>query len=100
MKQIENINTSVISLAVFDTLLYLPYASHSDLFKHVEIIGNQTGYAQARVLAEQKLLQQKQPVDLDQIYDQMDDKYLNLKKLELQLTRKVVQTNGEILEAL
>lgn len=91
----------VISFDIFDTLLLRPYVKPTDLFLHLERLENAVGFAKARIEAEQKARKvhaNLEDITIDEIYDEIADKYKNLKSKELDLECQILQPNPEMKE--
>ena len=96
-KKIDSVN--IVSFDIFDTLLLRPYIKPTDLFLHMEQLYNCTGFAKARVEAERqarKTHKNQEDITLNEIYDELSDKYNSLKEKELTMERKVLFSNPEI----
>ncbi len=90
---------SIISFDIFDTLLLRPYVKPTDLFKHLEHIENARGFKHDRVQAEsfaRKVNSTKEDVTFDEIYNEIDDRFIDLKNKEMDLERKVLFANPEM----
>lgn len=92
----------IISFDIFDTLLVRPYVKPTDLFIHIEKLYNVKGFYKNRVKAE-KLARGKyidcEEITLNQIYEEIDDKYKHFKEKEIELEKKILtihEDNKEI----
>ena len=91
----------VVSFDIFDTLLLRPYVKPTDLFLHLERLENAVGFVKARIEAEQKARKvhaNLEDITIDEIYDEIADKYKNLKSKELDLECQILQPNPEMKE--
>lgn len=90
---------NVISFDIFDTLLMRPYIKPTDVFRHMEKTYNRLGFATTRINAEasaRKKHPQYEDITLDEIYDEIDPIYLDLKEKEIQWEEKILQPNPQI----
>ena len=84
----------IVSFDIFDTLLVRPYVKPTDLFKHMEKHYGIPGFAEHRISAELKAREKIHPdVTLDDIYNEIDNKYKSLKEKELQWEKMVLRPN-------
>ena len=91
----------IISFDIFDTLLLRPYVKPTDLFFHLERLENVDGFHNARIEAERqarKTHSDLEDITIDEIYDEIADKYKPLKQKEMDLERQVLQPNPEMKE--
>lgn len=91
----------VISFDIFDTLLLRPYVKPTDLFLHLERLENAKGFAKARIEAEKqarKTHSDLEDINIDEIYDEIADKYKGLKEKEMALEAEVLTANPEMKE--
>jgi len=91
----------VVSFDIFDTLLVRPYVKPTDLFYHIEKSQGADGFVQNRINAEnnaRRIEWEKGREDIlyDNIYEQIDKKYIHLKEKELQMERDTLRVNPEI----
>jgi FMN phosphatase YigB (HAD superfamily) len=87
----------VVSFDVFDTLLLRPYVQPTDLFRHIESRFKRRGFAGERIRAERTARSKEfEEVTLDEIYEEIDDRFKDLKDSELLLERQVLLPNPEI----
>lgn len=90
----------IISFDIFDTLLIRPYVKPTDLFTHLELLNNDTGFAKARIKAEQAArriaLEKKEDIIIDEIYQQIDSKYKAFKEKEIALEYQVLRPRPEV----
>ena len=94
-------NHRVISFDIFDTLLLRPYVKPTDLFLHIEKLTNRVNFSDRRIKAEQKARQthkEQEDITLDDIYNEIDDNYKDLKQLEIDLETQILQQNKEMFE--
>jgi len=86
-----------ISFDIFDTLLMRPYARPTDLFVHMELHQNITGFSRERIDAERRARQKIcSEVTLDEIYEEMDQRFEDLKELELRYEGSMLTPNPEM----
>ena len=85
----------VISFDIFDTLLVRPYVKPTDLFYHLELLENLSGYADARIQAERDARKKIPEATLDEIYSELHG-YPGMKDKEKQLEAQVLTANSEI----
>ena len=100
LKKLIN-NHEIISFDIFDTLLLRPYIKPVDLFFHLEKISNKQGFAKERIDAELRARQKfsnKEDISYDDIYNEINPQYAELKDKELALEFQVLQPNPEIKE--
>ena len=91
----------IISFDIFDTLLLRPYVKPTDLFLHLEKLEELKGFAQARIEAERKARKTHshlEDITIDEIYNEITDKYKYLKQKEMDLEMQVLQPNPEMKE--
>ena len=100
---IEKIKSSVrsakvISFDLFDTLFYRPYLNPNDLFFHLEMIYKKPLYAEQRIISEKntRFLSSKEEITYDQIYDNIDENFKDMKDKELSLEFKSILLNEEV----
>lgn len=91
----------VISFDIFDTLILRPYVKPTDLFEHLEKLENLTGFANARIKAEERAreISNEEDITFDEIYNCIEDKYKFVKNKELELEQQILQRNNEIYTA-
>ena len=86
-----------VSFDVFDTLLLRPYVSPVDLFRHMESHLRRPGFAGERIRAERTSRSKEfEEVTLDEIYDEIDGRFKDLKEQELLFERQVLLPNPEM----
>ena len=96
-KEIDN--AEVISFDVFDTLLLRPYAKPQDLFWHIEKAYSRVGFCEERRAAERRArLRHRELEDItyDMIYEEIDDKFKDLKQTETDWEKMVLRANPEM----
>ena len=101
IKQIEDDvrKAEVISFDIFDTLLLRPYAKPQDLFWHIEKAYSRVGFCEERRAAEHRArLRHKELEDItyDMIYEEIDDKFKDLKQTETDWEKMVLRANPEM----
>lgn len=83
----------IISFDIFDTLLVRPYVKPTDLFIHIEKLYKIKGFYKSRIKAE-KLARGKyidcEEITLNQIYEEIDDKYREFKEKEIELEERIL----------
>lgn len=88
----------IISFDIFDTLLIRPYVKPTDLFLHIEKLYKIKGFHKNRIEAE-KLARGKyidcEEVTLNQIYEEIDDKYKQFKEIEIELEERILTIHKE-----
>lgn len=88
----------IISFDIFDTLLIRPYVKPTDLFLHIEKLYKIKGFHKNRIMAE-KLARGKyidyEEITLNQIYEEIDDKYKRFKEIEIELEERILTTHKE-----
>ena len=88
----------IISFDIFDTLLIRPYVKPTDLFLHIEKLYKIKGFYKNRIMAE-KLARGKyidfEEVTLNQIYEEIDEKYKRFKEIEIELEERILTTHKE-----
>ena len=88
----------IISFDIFDTLLIRPYVKPTDLFLHIEKLYKIKGFYKNRIMAE-KLAREKyidfEEVTLNQIYEEIDEKYKRFKEIEIELEERILTTHKE-----
>lgn len=97
-------NSDVISFDIFDTLLIRPYVKPTDLFYHIEQNYNCAGYAETRIMAEQKarktlINKSCEDITLDEIYENISKDFEHLKKVELEYEYKLLNRHTYIYNA-
>lgn len=95
----EEINKhDIISFDIFDTLLIRPYVKPTDLFLHIEKLYKIKGFYKNRIMAE-KLARGKyidyEEITLNQIYEEIDDKYKRFKEIEIELEERILTIHKE-----
>lgn len=91
-------NAKVVSFDIFDTLLSRPYVKPTDLFLHMEEALGMVGFKEQRVRAERKARNRykgQADVTLDQIYEELDEKYRSLKQEELRYERELLYPKAD-----
>ncbi|MBQ8677416.1 MAG: hypothetical protein IJ529_02970, partial [Alphaproteobacteria bacterium] len=101
IKQIEDDvrKAEVISFDIFDTLLLRPYAKPQDLFWHIEKAYSRVGFCEERRAAERRArLRHRELEDItyDMIYEEIDDKFKDLKQTETDWEKMVLRANPEM----
>lgn len=92
-------NASAVSFDVFDTLLLRPYLEPTDLFLHIEKSANIPYFCGARREAEKearKANPESEDINIDDIYEQIDDVFKPLKQTELDWELRVLSQNQEM----
>lgn len=88
----------IISFDIFDTLLVRPYVKPTDLFLHIEKLYKIKGFYKSRIKAE-KLARGKyidfEEITLNQIYEEIDDKYKVFKEIEIELEERILTIHKE-----
>ena len=88
----------IISFDIFDTLLIRPYVKPTDLFLHIEKLYKIKGFHKNRIEAE-KLARGKyidcEEITLNQIYEEIDDKYKGFKEIEIELEERILTIHKE-----
>ena len=88
----------IISFDIFDTLLIRPYIKPTDLFLHIEKLYKIKGFHKNRIMAE-KLARGKyidyEDITLNQIYEEIDDKYKLFKEIEIELEERILTIHKE-----
>ena len=88
----------IISFDIFDTLLIRPYVKPTDLFLHIEKLYKIKGFYKNRIMAE-KLARGKyidfEEVTLNQIYEEIDEKYKRFKEIEIELEERILTIHKE-----
>jgi len=88
----------IISFDLFDTLVVRPYVKPTDLFKHIEADIGLSGFFEERVRAEKACRVKSTEITFDEIYENIDERFRNLKDMELDYERSLIRVNPEILE--
>ena len=86
-------DAKVVSFDIFDTLLARPYIKPTDLFFHMEEVTGANEFGEKRMAAERRARREHREqadVTLDQIYEELDERYSHLKQVELRYERKVL----------
>lgn len=95
----EILKHDVISFDIFDTLLVRPYVKPTDLFLHMEKHYGMPGFAEHRINAELKAREKIQPdVTLDDIYNEIDDTFVDMKQRELDWEEMVLRSNPQMID--
>ena len=101
--KIEKIKSSiksvkVISFDLFDTLFYRPYLNPNDLFYHLEMNQKRPSYADHRIITEKntRILSSREEIKYDEIYDNIDENFRDMKDKELCLEFNSLLLNEEI----
>ena len=88
----------IISFDIFETLLIRPYVKPTDLFLHIEKLYKIKGFHKNRIMAE-KLARGKyidyEEITLNQIYEEIDDKYKRFKEIEIELEERILTIHKE-----
>lgn len=84
-----------VSFDIFDTLLKRDVPSPEDVFSIVEKKTGQIGFAHERIHAEVRCrhLSTKEEITLDDIYLNIDAKYVNCKRIELEVENLLLKKN-------
>ena len=89
---------NIISFDIFDTLLIRPYVKPTDLFLHIEKLYKIKGFHKNRILAEKsargKYIDYEE-ITLNQIYEEIDEKYKRFKEIEIELEERILTTHKE-----
>ncbi|TKZ35482.1 hypothetical protein [Brachyspira catarrhinii] len=88
----------IISFDIFDTLLIRPYVKPTDLFLHIEKLYKIKGFHKNRILAEKSARGKyidKEEVTLNQIYEEIDEKYKPFKEIEIELEERILTIHKE-----
>ncbi|WP_104748893.1 HAD-IA family hydrolase [Helicobacter cetorum] len=90
----------VISFDIFDTLLLRPFAEPIDLFLYIEMEHRISGFAQKRVLAENRAreISLEQDITLDEIYACMPSSFKIYQEIEVATEKRLLVANVEMLE--
>lgn len=88
----------VVSFDIFDTLVFRIYSRPTDLFLHLESASGRTGFAKARMEAEQKARAQaaqkeRAEVCIEEIYRKLDVKYADMMEREIELELSACKGN-------
>lgn len=88
----------IISFDIFDTLLTRPYMNPYHLMRHIEKCMNIPGFYNARMLAEHTARQKtsREDITLDEIYENIDAQFQNLKDTELDYEYRVLRPRKDI----
>lgn len=88
----------IISFDIFDTLLIRPYAKPTDLFLHIEKLYNIEGFHKNRIMAEKSARGKYidfEDVTLNQIYEEINEKYKRFKEIEIELEDRILTIHKE-----
>lgn len=88
----------IISFDIFDTLLVRPYAKPTDLFRHMEKLYKIKGFYKNRIRAEESSRYKHidfEDITLEQIYEEIEDKYKPFKEKEMELEEKILTVHKE-----
>lgn len=88
----------IISFDIFDTLLIRPYVKPTDLFLHIEKLYKIKGFHKNRILAEKSARGKyidNEEITLNQIYEEIDDKYKPFKEIEIELEERILTIHKE-----
>ena len=88
----------IISFDIFDTLLIRPYVKPTDLFLHIEKLYKIKGFHKNRILAEKSARGKyidNEEITLNQIYEEIDDKYKRFKEIEIELEERILTIHKE-----
>lgn len=84
----------LVSFDVFDTLVNRPFFKASDLFRYLEYEYDIPGFASARIKAEKDARERlNKEVDLDEIYDHIEERYKEYKNVEIENEIRMCHTN-------
>ena len=89
----------VVSFDIFDTLLVRPYVKPTDLFLHMEKVFNIPFFCYTRQEIEEKVrIRHKELEDItfDMIYEEIDDKFKDMKQKEMDWEEMVLRANPEL----
>ena len=90
-------NHQIISFDIFDTLLLRPYVKPSDMFLHLELLANISGFSQYRVRADHLARKQsRSEVTLDEIYSFIPQAFQIMKRKELEFEQQIAYANEEM----
>lgn len=88
----------IISFDIFDTLLVRPYAKPTDLFRHMEKLYKIKGFYKKRIRAEESARYKHidfEDITLEQIYEEIEDKYKPFKEKEMELEERILTVHKE-----
>ena len=88
----------IISFDIFDTLLIRPYVKPTDLFLHIEKLYKIKGFHKNRILAEKSARGKyidNEEITLNQIYEEIDEKYKRFKEIEIELEERILTIHKE-----
>ena len=88
----------IISFDIFDTLLIRPYVKPTDLFLHIEKLYKIKGFHKNRILAEKSARGKyidNEEITLNQIYEEIDEKYKRFKEIEMELEERILTIHKE-----
>lgn len=88
----------IISFDIFDTLLVRPYAKPTDLFRHMEKLYKIKGFYKNRIRAEEQARYKHidfEDITLEQIYEEIEEKYKPFKEKEMELEEKILTVHKE-----
>ena len=104
MDEFENIKKvlngkTYVSFDIFDTVLLRPYIKPTDLFGHMELLFKADGFSEKRITAE-KTARRKyhREITLDEIYCELDEKFLPLKEKEIEMEISLSLPNKPIFD--
>lgn len=89
---------NIISLDIFDTLLIRPYVKPIDLFLHIEKLYKIKGFYKNRIMAEKSARGKyidNEEITLNQIYEEIDEKYKRFKEIEIELEERILTIHKE-----
>ena len=90
-------NHDTIVFEVFDTLLVRLYAESSDLLYHLEETNHMPGFQATHAAAEQAAVQNaKQPVFLQDIYNELHQSYAPMMEMETALAKATYRANPQM----
>ena len=95
LKKIDSFD--YVSFDVFDTLLLRPYVKPTDLFRHMEMNEDLSGFTKSRISAEKSTRSKVCPeVALEEIYDNIDKKFKECMDLEIEYESQILRCNPEM----
>lgn len=91
--------SDVVSFDIFDTLIVRPFSKADGIYRYIEREYGLDNFCYVRKCAE-KIARNKYDLDvnIDQIYENMPERFRNIKEIELECELKLCRRNQQIME--
>lgn len=90
--------SKIVSFDIFDTLLIRPYATPTDVFKHMELTYKVSGFSEARIRAEgiARQLSWQEEIGIEDIYKHINRRFKDFLSKELFFEEMILHPNPQI----